>query len=698
MLGNYANRSVIAPSIWIAGCVAAVVIALPGPAAAQSTQAPPLVADAPVGVAATAEAALEATAAKYRALKTYRDEFHFTARITYADNEAPDLGYLAGTLVFAAPNRLVSRSDDVALYYDGETLRRLSPSRRQYTTETGKAALRALRPGAQTRQEQSEFGVHPLVALLADRNLSPKDALAIAELDAITPDARNGRPRQSLSGKLHLPKLPGGGLVPFTAFISNETGLFEEVRADLTEAARATEIEKVAGAKDIQSAEVVLTFNNVVLDGAVTDEQLAFDPAGLHNVESIGYRAERTIDPASLIGLPAPELSGATLCGPMFDLAAQRGQPTIVAFWGTWILDARRLLTDLRQIAERYASAPVVVVGVNRNAAVAEQSVRALLESVGASYPQVLDRDGVLSERWQIASLPAVFLIDGKGVVADVLPLWTNESRELLSERVAGVLKSEPCDVDDPAIRRAQAEGENWSDGPSLRVPADAKPKAVLKAVEMQSVRGRSWEMFIQDVDADGEFELLMPTGDGGISVVRPSTGAVTRVNFPNTRGATLQSVHGQLVDGQVCWLCVFMKYRRGDADETPRDECFVRLHAPDGEILWTYRPEVPEDHGVSVNVAGGDLDGDGVAEYVLGITQYVHVNMGEDRWGMRKMQSRLLVLNQEGELFAERALPSSLQKFYVPPAMPGKPIPLLCILVDGTIERFNLAPLGSTD
>ena len=667
----------------------------------QETNVPPAsapAAEAAAGGPEAARAALEATAAKYRSLKTYRDEFHFTASIQTKDDEKPEIGELNGTLVFAAPNRFVSKSDAMECYYDGSRRTMRSPMLRQYVVSEGADALRAVRLDGRLDLGPMGYTIHPLAVLLTDRTLKPEEALAIDSLVGVEPETRDGRPGKRLRGVVRLPLGAVDGRIAFSAFISDETRLFEEIRADLTDMAR--EFAKLQGdaldADAIKQAEIVLTFTNVVLDGDVTDEELAFEPAGERKVETFAQRMEQTISALSLLGLPAPSLSGPTLEGTEFDLADQRDKTTIVAFWGTWAPNAAQLLKALQTIATDNADKPVRVIGVNRNAAAAEKAVRDLLARNGASFPQILDSDGTIAERWQIAALPAVCLIDAKGEVADVFPTWTDASRDVLADRLAKLLKSEPLyTADELSARRGQAGDDDQTDGRRLAIPVEDKGTMTLQSQDVQTVQGSRWNMSQQDVDGDGEIELIFPEWSGGISIVKPSSGHVQRVQLRNCQSVSMQTVQGVSIAGQLCWLCAGTKYN-AVADGADRETALVRLYAPGGEILWTFRPETPEGCVTQCCAAAGDLDGDGQMEYAIGLSSYRRRAMGENSWTREDVQGRLIILDHQGRVIAQREPSSQIELLYIPPAAPGKHAPLLCCSM-GQLERYTLSPDDKT-
>jgi peroxiredoxin len=659
--------------------------------AAPATQAPPSTrpADAP-----EARAVLEATVARYRSLKSYSDSFRYEARLVHKDEAEPQLGYLEGTLLFESPKRLVSKSDTFQVYYDGQRLTRYMPAARQYTVDEGAEALQSLRLGESALPGQAGLGVHPLVSLLVNRELPIDQALPVSAVTGVAPETRNGRAGRRLSGYLRLPMLPDGREVPFTAFISDQTQLLEEVRIDLTDVARAAAAEEAdeAEASEVKLAEVILTFSDVELDAEVAATAFAFNPAGARKVQAFGSMPERFASPLDLLGQPAPGLAGPTLEGPAFDLAGERGRPAVVAFWGTWAPEAPRLLADLQQLVASQVERPVVIAGVNRNGAEGESAVRRRLADAGARFCQVVDRTGELAEAWHVAALPAVFLVDAQGIIAEAHLTWSETTRQTAAEQLARLLNSEPLYTrEELTIRRSEAGDFDQSGGLLVRASDHEVAGERLEVAQAQELNGSRWNMSEQDVDGDGQPELILPDWGGGLSLVKPATGEVRRVQLRSLGNVSVQSLRGVMIDGEVCWLCAAAQYRAVPG-AGGRQHALVRLYSPHGEILWTFSPQLPENTSSTACATAGDLDGDGALEYAIGLSTYVQEASGEHSYSMEDMRGRLIVLDQQSELVAQRDLPGSIDLLYVPLTPAGQPVPLLC-LSGGQLERYMLRP-----
>lgn len=115
-------------------------------------------------------------------------------------------------------------------------------------------------------------------------------------------------------------------------------------------------------------------------------------------------------------GATAPQLSGTTLDGAAFDLAAHRGHPVIVDFFASWCGPCRAQQPELNTLASRYAPRGVVMVGVDFREGEAE--TRSYLRDNAVPYSALRDADGSTAAAFAIAAPPTTVVIDGSGHVA----------------------------------------------------------------------------------------------------------------------------------------------------------------------------------------------------------------------------------------------------------------------------------------
>jgi thiol-disulfide isomerase/thioredoxin len=146
---------------------------------------------------------------------------------------------------------------------------------------------------------------------------------------------------------------------------------------------------------------------------------------------------------APQVGSPAPEVRIHTLDGGVVDLAAERGHPVVIDFFGSWCGPCRRQQPDLNAVAARYRERGVVVVGdALRDDRAAVQSY---LTGLAVPYPAGLD-DGEVGAAFAVLAPPTTVVVDAGGRVAATLLGGAGARRlsDLLDRLLAGGPQNRP--------------------------------------------------------------------------------------------------------------------------------------------------------------------------------------------------------------------------------------------------------------
>jgi thiol-disulfide isomerase/thioredoxin len=136
-----------------------------------------------------------------------------------------------------------------------------------------------------------------------------------------------------------------------------------------------------------------------------------------------------------LVGKAAPTLAGATLAGPRFSLAADRGHYAYVNFFASWCgpcqTEAPALTAFARSEARSPGGARMVSVVYNDSDAAA----RSFQRQSGADWPTLSDPGGALAGVWGVTAPPTTFLVDPAGTVVGelVAPATASQLRSLLA-------------------------------------------------------------------------------------------------------------------------------------------------------------------------------------------------------------------------------------------------------------------------
>jgi peroxiredoxin len=116
---------------------------------------------------------------------------------------------------------------------------------------------------------------------------------------------------------------------------------------------------------------------------------------------------------------PAPDFSMATVNGPTFSLAAQRGRPVVLYFMAAWCTSCLAESNALGQIQQKYGDrVRIMLVDMNGNVD-SPGAVRTFVErSQGPSRYWVIDADGTITRAYSVTSLDTTYVIDKRGRIA----------------------------------------------------------------------------------------------------------------------------------------------------------------------------------------------------------------------------------------------------------------------------------------
>ena len=144
------------------------------------------------------------------------------------------------------------------------------------------------------------------------------------------------------------------------------------------------------------------------------------------------------LDPAERVA--APDLVGTTLDGQQLSSAGLAGDVLVVNVWASWCAPCRSEAPSLERLAKEFADQGVSFIGLNTRDS--DTSARSFVERFGITYPNVIDRDGVLQLGFRDSlpprAIPSTLVIDRSGrVAARVLGAVSESSLRGVIEAVA---------------------------------------------------------------------------------------------------------------------------------------------------------------------------------------------------------------------------------------------------------------------
>ncbi len=137
------------------------------------------------------------------------------------------------------------------------------------------------------------------------------------------------------------------------------------------------------------------------------------------------------------VGQPVPELPLRTLEGqPVSSWVVFRtGRRLLVNLWATWCGPCVREMAELEALRPRLAVRGIDLIGLNVDTE-ADADIRAFVKKTGVKYPIYVG--GIVAVERLYATdelqVPASFVVDEKGIVSELIPGWSEETRRRFSD------------------------------------------------------------------------------------------------------------------------------------------------------------------------------------------------------------------------------------------------------------------------
>ena len=125
-------------------------------------------------------------------------------------------------------------------------------------------------------------------------------------------------------------------------------------------------------------------------------------------------------------GQPVPNIAGATLDGGTIDLAALRGHPVLINFWGPSCEPCRQEMPLIAQKVAQHAADGLVVVGVLTDDPV--EPARTFEKQFGATWQTVIDPSGAIKTAYRVLNRPQSYFVDKAGILRSIQIGWMTDA------------------------------------------------------------------------------------------------------------------------------------------------------------------------------------------------------------------------------------------------------------------------------
>ncbi len=134
-------------------------------------------------------------------------------------------------------------------------------------------------------------------------------------------------------------------------------------------------------------------------------------PAGMRVVNSL----ERVMNPDSMVGMPAPDISFTDLDGKTIQLKDQRGKVVFIDFWATWCGPCRMEMPHIEKLFQEFkGNDKIAFFGASNEE---KGTVTGFLKKNEYNFPIVLVQAEDARGKFNVTSIPAGFVIDAEGII-----------------------------------------------------------------------------------------------------------------------------------------------------------------------------------------------------------------------------------------------------------------------------------------
>ncbi len=154
------------------------------------------------------------------------------------------------------------------------------------------------------------------------------------------------------------------------------------------------------------------TVSSFALNGALSDDKFQFTaPSEIRVVDSL----ERVMNPDSMVGLPAPDISFTDLEGKTIELKDLRGKVVFIDFWATWCGPCRMEMPHIEKLFQEFkGNNGLAFLGASNEE---KNTVTGFLKKNDYNFPIVLVNAEDARGKFKVTSIPAGFVIDAEGII-----------------------------------------------------------------------------------------------------------------------------------------------------------------------------------------------------------------------------------------------------------------------------------------
>jgi peroxiredoxin len=137
-------------------------------------------------------------------------------------------------------------------------------------------------------------------------------------------------------------------------------------------------------------------------------------------------------------GQPAPNFKITTTTGQPVTLENYRGHVLVVDFFATWCQPCRQSIPHLVEMNRKFGKQGLQILGLSADED-GERAVKAFANEYHINYPLALAGDAATAD-FGVRSVPVMYVIDRKGVIAEVYRGFSDEMGRRVEQQIKRLL------------------------------------------------------------------------------------------------------------------------------------------------------------------------------------------------------------------------------------------------------------------